>query len=108
MTYRESLKVDSLGVDPKTLAEFSAVSAQTSTEMLAGALQRCSEATVGLAITGHLGPNAPAQLDGQVFIAFGTNEESQVVKTNLRSDSRYERQIEAAVEAFERLNAILS
>lgn len=107
VTYRESLKIDSLGVDPETLAKFSAVSAQTSAEMLAGALQRCSESTIGLAITGHLGPNAPVELDGLVFIACGTSADSRVERVKLQSKGRQERQIEAAIAALERLNLTL-
>ena len=108
VTYRESLKIDSLGVQAETLSQFTAVSAQTSTEMLAGALQRCSESTVGLAITGHLGPNAPSELDGQIFIACGTSDDSQVVNVKLQSQNRQDRQIEAAIAALQQLNSVLA
>ena len=71
-------------------------------------MQRCTESTVGLAITGHLGPNAPSELDGQVFIAYGTSDDSQVVNVKLQSQNRQDRQIEAAIAALQQLNSVLA
>ena len=110
VTYRESLKVDALDVSQQTLSEHTAVSSQTSLEMLSGALGRCSEATVGLAITGHLGPNAPDELDGRIFIACGLKESPGVAlpfQSKLSAASRHERQMEAAVTALEQLNSLI-
>ncbi len=109
VTYRESLKQDALGVSPATLQQHTAVSAQASAEMLDGALSRCSEATLGLAITGHLGPGAPAASDGLVFIACGTiGETPQELRYQLKASERYERQVEAATVAIEQLHSFLS
>lgn len=107
VTYRESLKIDSLGVNPETLSKYTAVSGETSAEMLSGALAKCTESTIGLAITGHLGPNAPAELDGLVFIACGSESDSQESKVELLSQGRRDRQLEAAIAALERLNLML-
>ena len=108
VTYRESLKVDAIGVSLETLIKFTAVSESTSNEMLAGAISRCSESTLGLAVTGHLGPNAPADLDGRIFIAVGRrNQAFTSIGIRLTSESRHDRQLESALRAFEQLNSLL-
>ncbi len=107
VTYRESLKTEALGVDPTILSQHSAVSAETTKAMVGGALQRSSEATLALAITGHLGPNAPEDLDGVVFIACqakGTAAPT-VKRFQLESTSRSDRQREAALQALVELNS---
>ncbi|NNE00367.1 MAG: CinA family protein, partial [Pirellulaceae bacterium] len=83
VTYRESLKTDALGVHRETLDQFTAVSRPTTLEMLSGCLDRCTEATVGLAITGHLGPDAPPELDGVVFIACMTRCDPKPIERQL-------------------------
>lgn len=110
VTYRESLKIDALGVDPNTLEQHTAVSEQTSGEMLAGAFDRCSESSIGIAITGHLGPNAPGNLDGLVFIAGGFADGSRSVqkRVELQAQNRQQRQYEAAIAAFMQLQSLLS
>ena len=46
-----------------------AVSAQVAGQMALAILEKTPEATLAAAITGHLGPGAPADQDGQVFMA---------------------------------------
>ena len=109
VTYRESLKMDAIGVSASTLQQFTAVSAEASREMLAGALLRCSESTIGLAITGHLGPNAPEDLDGIAYVACqqkGSDETRRELRVELESSSRYERQLEAAIAAMAELHQL--
>ncbi|MFT7640845.1 MAG: nicotinamide-nucleotide amidase [Pirellulaceae bacterium] len=101
VTYREATKMAWLDVQQKTLAEHTAVSRETTLEMASGVLHKTPEAEVGIAITGHLGPNAPELLDGLVFIAvaFRNGDEITVAKDwrfKLQSESRAERQEEAA------------
>ncbi len=67
VTYREDTKVNWLGVRPETLRLHSAVSAETTEEMARGVLWATPEADIGFAVTGHYGPEAPADLDGVVF-----------------------------------------
>jgi len=55
VTYANDAKVEMLGVNPETLAEFGAVSEETAAEMSAGALVN-SNAMISLAITGIAGP----------------------------------------------------
>ena len=68
VTYRESTKVQWLGVLPSDLRHETAVSEVVARQMATGALHRTPEADVAVSITGHLGPNAPAESDGLVFI----------------------------------------
>jgi nicotinamide-nucleotide amidase len=55
VTYANDAKVEMLGVNPETLAEFGAVSEETAAEMSAGAIVN-SNAMISLAITGIAGP----------------------------------------------------
>ncbi|QDT13283.1 CinA family protein [Planctomycetes bacterium K23_9] len=109
VTYRESMKSDALGVPPAIIKIHTAVSRQTTASMLEGALQQSSEATVALAITGHLGPNAPADLDGRVFIAcqHKNGDAPTELHLKLESSQRTDRQHEAATAAFVELNSLL-
>lgn len=69
VTYREQSKVDWLNV-PLSIATRDLGVGQSSSETMAlAALEQASEAIWAAAITGHLGPNAPQDLDGRVFIA---------------------------------------
>ena len=70
-TYRNQSKAEWLGVSPDILSnpKIGPVSPLCAEQMCLGALQRTSEADVAASVTGHLGPNAPAGLDGVVFIA---------------------------------------
>ncbi|WP_437228691.1 CinA family protein [Planctomicrobium sp. SH661] len=70
VTYRNETKAEWLGVSRRDLADsrIGAVSAQVAEQMCLGALQRTPEAELAASITGHLGPNAPAELDGVVYI----------------------------------------
>ena len=59
------------------------------------------EATVAAAVTGHLGPNAPDDLDGIIFIAVARRINDQIVrvtclKRQLSETERVARQIEAS------------
>ncbi|MCM2372973.1 CinA family protein [Aporhodopirellula aestuarii] len=103
VTYRESAKSEWLGVDPGTLRQFAAESRQTTDEMAGCLLRRTSEADWGAAITGHLGPGAPLEIDGHVFVSLANRErgasEGRLVANRefvLASETRIERQIEAA------------
>ena len=77
VTYREASKVEWLGVKPGTLRKHSAVSEQTAIEMARGILRRTPEAELSLSVTGHLGPNAPSELDGIVYVAIAKRQGSR-------------------------------
>jgi PncC family amidohydrolase len=110
VTYREPSKTAWLGVEPQALQEFSAVSQEVTDAMATGVLQRTNEASWSAAVTGHLGPGAPASLVGQIFITVARREPNepagQIIKQiglRLRSSSRTERQAEAAAAVLETL-----
>lgn len=69
VSYTNQIKQNILGVNPNTLAEFSAVSSQTALEMAAG-VRRLTGANIAAAVTGNAGP-APSegQPVGTVFVA---------------------------------------
>lgn len=71
VTYSNAAKISMLGVNPETLNTYGAVSRQTASEMVAGAL-RHSDADIALAVTGIAGPGGgtPEKPVGLVFIAW--------------------------------------
>jgi len=71
VTYSNLAKVEMLGVNPQTLERYGAVSKETATEMVAGALAR-SDADIAIAVTGVAGPDGgtPDKPVGTVFIAW--------------------------------------
>jgi nicotinamide-nucleotide amidase len=103
VTYLDDVKIDWLHVDKKSIDTFSAVSEQVAREMVEGVLSATQCATIGAAITGHLGPNSPEGLDGTVFVAFARQNASSTIKVasiNLVSPERVPRQSEAAEALF--------
>lgn len=111
VTYRESCKTAWLGVDAQSLRQFSAVSQQVTDSMAVGVLQKTAEASWSAAVTGYLGPGAPPELDGQVFIAVARREpgrprEKIIVQSAMRlhSSLRRDRQAEAAALVLEILD----
>lgn len=74
VVYQEAIKTVWLGVPP---AYFHAdgpgvVSGETAAAMASGVLLRTPTADLAVAITGHLGPGAPADLDGVTFHGWAT------------------------------------
>jgi len=71
VTYSNAAKMQMLGVKPETLDKYGAVSAQTATEMVKGALAH-SDADCAIAVTGIAGPDGGSAEKpvGTVFIAW--------------------------------------
>jgi len=71
VTYSNNAKVQMLGVNPQTLAQNGAVSAEVAKEMAAGALAN-SEADWAIAVTGIAGPDGGSEEKpvGTVYIAW--------------------------------------
>ena len=69
VTYRNETKTAYLGIEPKILKRPGPVSEVVARKMAEGVLSKTPEATLAASITGHLGPNAPAKLDGVVYVA---------------------------------------
>ena len=72
VTYRNDTKARWLGVSETTLNTEGAVSRETAMQMASGVLQKTPEADVAVSVTGHLGPNAPNELDGVIWIGAAT------------------------------------
>ena len=97
VTYRNASKSDWLGIPTDLLENPGPVSREVAAAMTAGALDRTSEATVAAAITGHLGPHAPADLDGVVWISVCRRGEASSEKmVRLAPAERLSRQSAAA------------
>lgn len=101
VTYRESVKTGWLGVSNEILQQQSAESLATTSEMAIGVLQKTEEATFSAAVTGHLGPDSPPEIDGRVFISVakrvGESVEIAITETvQLNYSRRVDRQYEAA------------
>ncbi len=101
VTYREPTKMEWLAVTPATIEKFTAESIQTTEAMAVGALTHTSEATIACAVTGHLGPNAPPEIDGQIFVVIAQRKNSaiQIVSSQpyqLMASERTARQFESA------------
>ncbi len=90
VTYSNAAKVQMLAVSPQTLEKHGAVSAETATEMVTGALAH-SDADVAVAITGIAGPDGgtDGKPVGTVFIAWAhKNGTSKVVRKQLSGNRR--------------------
>jgi len=117
VVYRSATKSDWLELDPKMLADPSrgTVCSETTRQLALAVLQATPEAAWSLAITGHFGPDAPAELEGTIFIATSTRLDSQAMiadevvrklQSQTPADStdfaaRANRQIEAAWMALD-------
>ena len=101
VTYRLATKTAWLAIPPAMIEQHGVVSDEVAQLMAAGVLHFTPEADVSAAVTGHLGPNAPQELDGVVHIAIGRRESNGVVvaatnRVQLSAGERGERQQEAA------------
>jgi PncC family amidohydrolase len=98
VTYREQTKHLWLGVEQAALDQYTAVSSHVTAAMAEHVLNKTPEATIGVAVTGHLGPDAPAELDGVVFISTAVrgSQQTQTTRITLSSTGRVPRQREAA------------
>ncbi len=74
VTYRNDTKHRWLGVPTGELEDPGPVSAIVAERMAAGALNATPEADIAVVVTGHLGPNAPEELDGLVFVGVASRK----------------------------------
>jgi nicotinamide mononucleotide (NMN) deamidase PncC len=68
VVYRNATKTAYLGIPANVLDQHGPVSREVTELMAQRVLEKTPEATIAVSVTGHLGPNAPAELDGRVFI----------------------------------------
>lgn len=101
VTYQEATKIAWLGLQSAALRRDSAVAATTTRSMAEGVLRKTPQAEIAIAVTGHFGPDAPHELDGQIFvIALARNGElsqPRLHQATLQTLSRTDRQLEASV-----------
>ncbi|SFJ36145.1 nicotinamide-nucleotide amidase/nicotinamide-nucleotide amidase [Planctomicrobium piriforme] len=80
VTYRDETKASWLQVSRSDLAnpKIGAVSPHVAEQMCQGALAQTPEADLAGSTTGHLGPNAPAEFDGVVFVGIALRSGTSV------------------------------
>ncbi len=105
VTYREATKTDWLGLSPEKIKGHTAESTQVAQDMAELVLQGTPEATLALAITGHLGPEVDDAIDGTVFVAVfqrGSLEMKMIDnrQCRLKTLGRLERQLESTLLAL--------
>ena len=79
VTYQTGSKAAWLGVPRALLDDPGPVSPEVAAAMAAGAAVRTPHATIAAAITGHLGPAAPAGENGRLFIAVRRGSQTPIV-----------------------------
>ncbi len=106
VTYRDDTKVRWLQVASTDIAQHSAVSAAITRQMACGVLASTPEADWSASVTGHLGPRAPADSDGMLFMAVAHRHDGQieclaVEQQRLTVRGRVARQREAATRVLQ-------
>ena len=116
VVYQLESKARWLGLDPDLLRsdQVGTVSEKTSQDLSRAILEQTPHATISVAITGHLGPNAPTHFDGVVHLAIASNrvgQERSVAVKLLSSppsslsdiEARWQRQVEAVDWLYDQL-----
>ena len=88
--YQEGTKQDWLDIPASLLEDHGAVSEPVAGQMALQSLQKTGAATLAVSITGHLGPGAPVELDGQVFVGVALREKPGQVPSMLVVGRRLE------------------
>jgi PncC family amidohydrolase len=111
VAYRNETKAHWLDVPRGLLADPGPVSETVARHMVTGVLARTPEADWAGAITGHLGPDAPQEMDGLVFIAAGAagaaTDEVMVQSLTLKAETRVDRQLEAGARLLEWVHEVV-
>jgi len=81
VVYRNETKTAYLGISAATLKNPGAVSAEVAELMARRVLEKTPEADLAVSVTGHLGPDAPAALDGRVYVGFAKRKGTPRAKT---------------------------
>jgi nicotinamide-nucleotide amidase len=76
VVYRNETKMAYLGIPADVLKKPGPVSSDVAELMATRILEKTPEADVAVSVTGHLGPNAPARLDGRIYAAVAWREKS--------------------------------
>ncbi len=102
VTYSNLAKIEMLGVDPQTIGRYGAVSEETVTEMVAGALAH-SDADCAIAVTGVAGPEGGTAEKpvGTVFIAWKNKGDGPLVIKRQFSGDRHQIRAQSVKIALE-------
>lgn len=111
VVYQIDSKVAWLGVPLDTIQQHGVVSQEIAMSMATRALNITPHATIAMSITGHLGPDAPAELDGVAWLAIMPRSGKPItIRLQLESDSpddsirrRHDRQEDGVRQALNRL-----
>ncbi len=98
VAYQDEFKSTWLQVDRGLIERHTSVSAPVTKALAEKALAATPFADLSCAITGHLGPDAPPEIDGVVFVAIADHSAGtfKEFEHHLASNQRGERQREAA------------
>lgn len=108
VTYRNDTKMQWLGVSRNALSHAGPVSQIVAQQMASGALERTPEADLAVSITGHLGPDAPEDIDGVVFIGVADRGgEPSAIRHQLQDGDRRWRQRAAAILVLDTARHVL-
>ncbi|HUE71634.1 MAG TPA: CinA family protein [Pirellulaceae bacterium] len=114
VVYRSETKAQWLGIPAEDLKRPGPVSQKVTKLLAEEILRRTPEASISLAVTGHLGPKAPKRLDGVVFFQIalrktdGTPENvAGLLAQYAAAISRQERQRRAVEDALKVLGDFL-
>jgi PncC family amidohydrolase len=94
VVYRNATKQAYLDIPAQLLDDPGPVSREVAALMAERVLEMTPEATIAVSVTGHLGPNAPRELDGRVFVGIakrGGTSRVQALRCR-RNDTRLVRQ----------------
>ncbi len=101
VTYRCETKIGWLGVARHVIEKHTAVSETVARQMAIGVLRTTDEADIAASVTGHLGPHAPVELDGVIYVGVARRKNGKVMPIGvhrfvLQTSTRLARQREAA------------
>ena len=115
VTYRGVTKTAWLGISPRVLKKHGEVSETVARKMASGVLAITPEADIAASVTGHLGPQAPADQDGLIYVGLarrnargGRPAAIAVHEIWLTETTRIARQHEAALCVLNCLCELLS
>ncbi|QDU99085.1 CinA family protein [Lignipirellula cremea] len=104
VVYRNATKQEYLGIPSAVLVDPGPVSALVAQRMCEAVLMETPEANLSASVTGHLGPDAPAELDGLVFLGVGRRTEdgllSQVKELRLGAEFDRSQRQQQVIEAL--------
>jgi nicotinamide-nucleotide amidase len=74
VVYQNASKVNWLSIPPELIDRCDAVSCDVARVMAENAMHQTPHASIGVSITGHLGPQAPAAFDGIAWMGLATRK----------------------------------